>query len=270
MDDANVKVDYGDFTAGYNTITALNKDLDSQKTEIESCKSNLQDEAIFMGPIADSTRDTLTELSNLVNLMTENFTVMANLLTQVGKNFKEADYNAMKFIQTTKEGEFEIIDRPIYVDNTHPQYQVDFINKVLPGALATYEKYGVLPSITLAQAAKETGWGKYTIGNNIFGVKAGSGWTGKTINAETGEQNPDGSRYRINADFRDYDSVEDSIEDHAKVLTQDRYKDVINAKDYKEAARAVKAGGYATSVDYDSSLINDYIEPYNLNQWDPK
>ena len=117
MEEAEVKVDYGDFTAGYNTITALNKDLDSQKTEIERCKSNLQDEAIFMGPIADSTNDTLTELSNLVNLMTENFTVMANLLTQVGKNFKAADNDAMKYIQATKDGILEIKTGPVLIES---------------------------------------------------------------------------------------------------------------------------------------------------------
>ena len=108
MAEAEVKVDYGDFTAGYNTITALNNDLSTQKTEIESCKSNLQDEAIFAGPIAESTGETLHELSNLVTLMTENFTVMANLLTQVGKNFKQADNDAMKIIFATKDGKFEI------------------------------------------------------------------------------------------------------------------------------------------------------------------
>lgn len=36
----------------------------------------------------------------------------------------------------------------------------DFIEQVRDGAIETYRKYGVLPSITVAQAALESGWGK--------------------------------------------------------------------------------------------------------------
>ena len=147
-------------------------------------------------------------------------------------------------------------------------YQLDFINEVIEGAISTYKKYGVLPSLTIAQAIQETGWGQHRIGNNIFGVKAKKSWTGKTKTVWTHEY-VKGKKIRIQATFRDYDSVSESIEDHAKVLTLDRYKGVLAAKDYKEACRQVKAGGYATGPTYDKSLIN-LIEKYGLDQWDPK
>ena len=146
---------------------------------------------------------------------------------------------------------------------------LDFVNSIKDGAVEAYNKYGVLPSLTMAQAILETGWGKSKIGNNIFGIKAGSNWTGKTINCQTGEQNPDGSRYTINADFRDYDSIDDSIVDHAKLLNSDRYKRVIESKNYKDACVAVRECGYATSLDYSSNLIS-LVEMYGLDQWDPK
>lgn len=136
MAEAEVKVDYGDFTAGYNTITALNNDLSTQKTEIESCKSNLQDEAIFAGPIAESTGETLHELSNLVTLMTENFAVMAKLLTQVGKNFKAADDAAMKVIAATKDGKFEIISQ----DTTNKAF-IDDLKKDLGNRIDDYDNF---------------------------------------------------------------------------------------------------------------------------------
>ena len=145
---------------------------------------------------------------------------------------------------------------------------LDFVNSIKDGAVEAYNKYGVLPSLTMAQAILETGWGKSKIGNNIFGIKAGSNWTGKTINCQTGEQNPDGSRYTINADFRDYDSIDDSIVDHAKLLNSDRYKRVIESKNYKDACVAVRECGYATSLDYSSNLIS-LVEMYGLDQWDP-
>jgi lysozyme len=47
------------------------------------------------------------------------------------------------------------------------------IKQLLPGALLAFGKYGVLPSVTIAQAILETGWFKFVKGNNIFGIK----WT---------------------------------------------------------------------------------------------
>ena len=146
---------------------------------------------------------------------------------------------------------------------------LDFVNSIKDKAVEAYNEYGVLPSLTIAQAILESGWGKSKIGNNIFGIKAGSNWTGKTINCQTGEQNPDGSRYTTNADFRDYDSIDDSIVDHAKLLNTDLYKSVIEAKNYKEACTAVRECGYATSLDYSKNLIS-LVEMYGLDQWDPK
>ena len=98
---------------------------------------------------------------------------------------------------------------------------------------------------------------------------AGSSWTGKTQNVKTAEQNSDGSYTNIRDNFRDYDSVSDSIVDHGKLLTNDRYKPVIAAKNYREACQAVKDCGYATSHSYAQNLIN-LVEQYGLNQWDPK
>ncbi len=147
-----------------------------------------------------------------------------------------------------------------------------FIESVAPGAIATYKKYGVLPSLTLAQAILESGWGESGLSanyNNLFGIKAGSSWTGKRANLKTSEQNSDGSYVQIYSDFRAYDSVADSIDDHGKLLTNDRYKPVLAATNYRDACIKVRECGYATSLNYSNSLIN-IIEKYGLNQWDPK
>jgi len=147
-----------------------------------------------------------------------------------------------------------------------------FIKSIVKGAVAAYKKHGVLPSLTLAQAILESYWGRSNLSakyNNLFGIKAGSNWNGKTVNLRTGEQNPNGSRYTINADFRVYDNVADSIEDHALLLCGSRYKNVIASKNYKDACYAVKAAGYATSINYANNLIR-IIEQFGLNQWDPK
>lgn len=142
----------------------------------------------------------------------------------------------------------------------------EFLAKVLPGAIKGYAKYNILPSLTLAQAALESGWGKSGIGNNMFGIKAGSSWTGKTQLVWTTEEY-NGVKQKVQAKFRDYDSIDDAVLDHAEVLSADRYAAVRTAKNYKEAAEAVKAGGYATDSEYVSKIVST-IESHNLDMWD--
>ena len=70
------------------------------------------------------------------------------------------------------------------------------------------------------------------------------------------------------AKFRAYDSFNESIEDHAKLLgTASRYKKVVQAKDYIEACYEVWKAGYATDPNYPNKLIN-IIEQYELQQYD--
>ena len=47
-----------------------------------------------------------------------------------------------------------------------------FKEKYLPYALESERKTGISAVFILAQAALETGWGKYAPGNMFFGVKA--------------------------------------------------------------------------------------------------
>ena len=137
-----------------------------------------------------------------------------------------------------------------------------FINLIKPGAIKAYHSIGVLPSLTIAQAILETGWGKSSIGNNIFGIKANSTWTGKTKKAPTHEY-VNGKKIYVNAIFRDYNTIEESIEDRSKFLSSLRYKKVIDAKDYREAALEIFKAGYATDPTYSQKLIT-IIEQNNL------
>lgn len=148
-----------------------------------------------------------------------------------------------------------------------PESDNAFVNEVAPGAIETYQKYGILPSITIAQAILETGWGKSRIGNNIFGIKAGDNWKGKTKTSQTSEY-INGQWVSTTATFRDYDSVAESIMDHAELVgTASRYEAVRNAKNYKEAANALQQAGYATDPEYAKKLIS-IIEKHNLTVYD--
>ena len=49
-----------------------------------------------------------------------------------------------------------------------------FIDSIKDGAIEGWEKFKILPSITIAQAILESNWGKSNLAvkaNNIFGIK---------------------------------------------------------------------------------------------------
>ncbi len=146
----------------------------------------------------------------------------------------------------------------------------DFIQKIGPLARKEEERSNILASLTIAQAILESGWGKSGLtvkGNALFGIKAGSNWTGKVYNAQT-QECYDGKNFEtIVAGFRAYDSWEESIRDHSDLLTGlPRYKNVVGEKDYKKACKEIQKAGYATDPNYANKLI-DIIEANNLNKW---
>lgn len=155
-----------------------------------------------------------------------------------------------------------------YVSNDHP-----FLAKLKPYIMEDYKTSKILPSVTAAQAALESGWGKSelaTKANNIFGVKGD--FNGKSYNIKTREEDENGKSYYVNAPFRHYPSFKESIEDHGKFFTSTpwrtkNYKAVLSAKDYVTQAAALQSTGYATDKSYASKLIN-LIKEHNLMAWD--
>lgn len=125
---------------------------------------------------------------------------------------------------------------------------------------ATAAKIGCSPAAIVAQAALESGWGAAAIGNNVFGIKADSSWTGKRQLVWTREV-IDRQSVMIQAWFRDYDSLADCIADHFEFLVRNtRYAaagvfDYDDSKSDEEYFAALKRGGYATDPDYVASLV---------------
>ncbi|HSQ90017.1 glycoside hydrolase family 73 protein [Romboutsia sp.] len=157
------------------------------------------------------------------------------------------------------------------------QSKVDFIDKIEKGAKKSYRKYGIFPSVTIAQAILESGWGESQLtkdSNNLFGIKADSSWDGEYVEVITSENYND----KVNAKFRKYNDLNESIEDHAKFLAENkRYGEhgIFQAKNYKQQAEALQDAGYSTKKNekgqliYAEILIN-IIESYNLYLLDNK
>ena len=149
--------------------------------------------------------------------------------------------------------------------------EVVFINKIKSIAIKNYEEYGVLPSITIGQCILESGWGNSELaksGNNLFGIKADSSWSGRSINMTTSENYDD----TIVAAFRSYTSIDESIEDHGKFLKENpRYEKsgLFSAKHYTSQAQALEDAGYSTKEDKNGNkiyaeMLIDLIRKYNL------
>lgn len=152
-----------------------------------------------------------------------------------------------------------------------------FLSKTAKQAEKAAKKYGVYPSVMIAQAIIESGWGQSGLAvnsNNLFGMKADDSWPGESYLARTREEK-DGKSYYINARFRKYNSFEESFEDNGSKLRNGvtwqplRYQGawLENANTYAEATKAL-TGTYATDSKYDIAL-NSRITSHNLNQYDP-
>jgi len=130
-----------------------------------------------------------------------------------------------------------------------------FINMLLPAAQRVHREHGIPASITIAQAALESGWGARAPGNNLFGIKADRSWKGGTIDIPTHEY-VDGKRVNLVAKFRAYASIDDCIADRAGFLKANpRYAPCFREVTGEAWARALQKAGYATDPKYADSLI---------------
>lgn len=150
-----------------------------------------------------------------------------------------------------------------------------FIEIVKDGAIAGWYAGKILPSVTIAQACLESGWGTSelaTKANNLFGIKASKDWTGESYTVKTAEYDSNGKKYYINAAFRKYRSWQDSIVDHARFFhtpawREDNYRAVIGEVDYRKACKSLQSAGYATSKIYADQLMG-LIEMHKLYKYD--
>lgn len=142
------------------------------------------------------------------------------------------------------------------------QSKEDFVKTMWPHAQRAGQALGVDPSVLIAQAALETGWGRavpnHTNGSsfNLFGIKAGSGWEGATASVPTLEFE-DGVAVRKVERFRAYSSPADSFNDYARLIgSNPRYENVRGAGgDVATFASALQEGGYATDPNYAQKIV---------------
>jgi len=139
-----------------------------------------------------------------------------------------------------------------------------YIHKVTRGT-------GILPGTLITQLFVESsanglvgGSGLTQKSNNYFGIKCYGNWKGPTVTARTREETKSGESYYINACFRKYGSIEESIKDYIKFLKENkRYQNAgfFDAKTVLDQFKALKRAGYATADSY-VSFLNSIYTPY--------
>lgn len=140
--------------------------------------------------------------------------------------------------------------------------QSSFVQGHTEAAAKVEKSSGIPASYMLGQAGHETGWGQHEIkmkggapSFNLFGIKAGTSWTGKVAEVSTTEY-VNGVAKKTTAKFRAYDSYEESFRDYARLITQTpRYAQASQQTGSVQAfATGLQKAGYATDPDYASKL----------------
>lgn len=152
--------------------------------------------------------------------------------------------------------------------------QQQFVARLSGAAQQVAQEVGIPASYMLGQAGHETGWGRSEIKQadgsnsfNVFGIKAGKGWTGKVAEITTTEY-INGQAQKVKAKFRAYDSYQDAFRDYAKLIgNSPRYAQVMdNLQSAQSFAAGLQRAGYATDPQYASKLSRAINTALNLQR----
>lgn len=143
----------------------------------------------------------------------------------------------------------------------------EFFKKIKGACYYSWKKYKILPSVTAAQAAIESGWGESGLtlkANNLFGVKARNGQP--SVSMKTKEVY-NGVTVVITDSFAKYASWNESFIAHGVLLNNSRYKNCVGMTDPYQQISTIINDGYATAIGYPEMLMS-VVNRYKLREWD--
>lgn len=158
------------------------------------------------------------------------------------------------------------------------QQQIDFAREIYQAAKKATD---IAPEFVTAQAILESGWGKSRVGRfNLFGITRGSAWKGRTVLVLTHEyfNTPNrqfavperivsvakcktGNRwyYTVYRLFKDFDSLEECLEEHTRLLQKSGYADAWpyrkNAIEFTRRICDGHGSQYATAPGYFAQMV---------------
>ena len=144
------------------------------------------------------------------------------------------------------------------------EYKRRFVIEIYSIGLEIETKTGIPAAIIASQAILESGYGAATPKDietqvdsyNLFGIK-GTGTAGSVMSVTHEKDRTE----KIVAEFRAYNSYEESLTDHTKLLTGSRYGHLLGGN-IEEWAFGLQEAGYCQDSDYADSLLSV------ANYWD--
>jgi flagellar protein FlgJ len=142
----------------------------------------------------------------------------------------------------------------------------EFVEHLYPQAIQAAEKLNIDPKALLAQAAVETGWGKFVIhqqdgasSHNLFGIKADKRWEGDKAVVDTLEY-VNNIPEKQQAAFRSYSDFGDSLNDYIHfVQSNPRYEQALGKTESpQQYFKELQQAGYATDPAYAEKVMSVY------------
>jgi peptidoglycan hydrolase FlgJ len=152
-----------------------------------------------------------------------------------------------------------------------------FLESLFPAVQKAAKQLGLDPKALLAQAAVETGWGKYMIHSgsgqnthNLFGIKADKNWQGNKAVVDSIEFEQ-GIAKTSKSPFRAYDNFADALQDYVNFVQQSpRYETALkNSEQPEQYFNQLQQAGYATDPDYANKIMS-VLNGDLLNAFDPQ
>jgi flagellum-specific peptidoglycan hydrolase FlgJ len=251
-----------------------NKDLLAIQKRLEKLGYDIQDSEI--GIMNDSTFEAIKKFQVLNSLAVTgqiNNEFVNKLNSSAAIEYSEWRYAMKNVLQPEEQDEQGPLETPVDSDtdtimpvgnvsvsrlNNIPKNASEFIAMWKDIAKTHMNQYKIPASITLAQAALESGWGKSGLAtkyNNFFGI--------------TGTYKGNGIKLRDSGGkmltFRVYPEATNSFEDHADLLVR-RYTPSQSNPTVKDWAKTLEERDYATPG-YARKLLN-LITQYSLDEYD--
>lgn len=206
------------------------------------------------------------KISDKINEMnSENQAKFANLESEVFENLEKQSWYKNLPIEETNPESFGSIDS----GNTPKEFIASLAGPAQQASAATGNV--IPPSVIIAMAAWESGWGKSKLAKNhgnYFGIKQSpTSGSSSSVNMPTHEYGPQG-RYKIDAEFAEYqgDAVEAMAALPNFLKNNRRYRKAIESgENYSQDKTPTSLNDIIDNI-FAAGYSTDSNEPYNIKQ----
>ena len=274
--------DLGLFQSAYNTTKTMQENIKTCQEDINKSKTTLSDESVFMGPIADSCKDALTNIDGFLNTLVENYNAIASYLIESGENYKAGENAAAIKMMSLNENGGVVFGNSatttITSDNNVPKITVsdvqkcqsvqEYLDLVMPIYSYYCEKYGIkYPGVLALQPVHEhsapTGIQAQSAveDNNLGGLKYAEG----IPNATPGSVPTDGT----GGVYSHFDNVSQYVEAACWNIAHDGsyYQDALAQNNVNDFTTSLVDTWVGHPDNYGSSIIDEYSQ-YGLDKYE--